>query len=179
MVRQGIVLGHIVSSKGMEVDKSKIDLISNLPIPKTIRDFRSFLGHVGFYKRLVKDFSAISSPLCNLLFKDAQFEWIKICDEAFTKLKGMLTSAPIMQPPDWSLPFELMCDASDYVVGAVLVQHKEKKPYVIYHASQTSNSAQINYSTTQRELLVVVFALEKFRSYLLGPKIIVFTIIWR
>lgn len=120
MVRQGIVLGHIVSSKGLEVDKAKIDLISNLPTPKTVRDVRSFLGHAGFYRRFIKDFSVISRPLCNLLLKEAEFEWTEACQVAFTKLKNMLTTAPIMQPPDWSLPFEIMCDASDYAIGAVL-----------------------------------------------------------
>ena len=79
----------------------------------------------------------------------------------------MLISAPIMQSPDWNLPFELMCDASDFVVGAVLGQRKDKKPHVIYYASKTLNDAQMNYSTTEKELLVVVFALEKilFLSY--------------
>jgi hypothetical protein len=74
----------------------------------------------------------------------------------------MLTSAPIMQPPDWSLPFEIMCDASDYVVGAVLGQYKDKKPYVIYYASRTLNNAQMNYLTTEKGLLAMVFALDKF-----------------
>ncbi|KAM2411779.1 hypothetical protein ACFXTH_030097 [Malus domestica] len=87
----------------------------------------------------------------------------------------MLTSAPIIIPPDWSLPFELMCDASDYAIGAVLGQRKNKKPHVIYYASRTLNDAQLNYSTTEKELLVVVFALDKFRSYLIGTKVIVFT----
>uniref|UniRef100_A0A2N9H0L4 Reverse transcriptase/retrotransposon-derived protein RNase H-like domain-containing protein n=1 Tax=Fagus sylvatica TaxID=28930 RepID=A0A2N9H0L4_FAGSY len=134
MVSKGIVLGHIVSSQGIEVDKSKIELISKLPTPKTIEDIRSFLGHAGFYRRFIKDFSVISRPLCNLLSKDTPFEWTEACQEAFEKLKGTLTSAPIIQPPDWSLPFEIMCDASDYAVGAVLGQRKDKKPNVIYYA---------------------------------------------
>ncbi|KAM1764041.1 hypothetical protein ACFX11_003324 [Malus domestica] len=86
----------------------------------------------------------------------------------------MLTSAPIIVLPDWSLPFELMCDASDYALGAVLGQRKDKKPHVIYYASQTLNDAQLNYSNTEKELLVVVFALDKFRSYLLGAKVIIY-----
>uniref|UniRef100_A0A2N9I6A0 RNA-directed DNA polymerase n=1 Tax=Fagus sylvatica TaxID=28930 RepID=A0A2N9I6A0_FAGSY len=175
MVSKGIVLGHIVSSQGIEVDKSKIEFISKLPTPKTVKDIRSFLGHAGFYRRFIKDFSVISRPLCNLLSKDTPFEWIEACQEAFEKLKGTLTSAPIMQPPDWSLPFEIMCDASDYAVGAVLGQRKDKKPYVIYYASKTLDSAQINYSTTEKELLAVVFALDKFRAYLVGSPIVVFT----
>ena len=75
MVTKGIVLGHIVSSKGIEVDKAKIELIANLPTPKTVKDVRSFLGHVGFYRRFIKDFSFISRPRCNLLTNDTPFEW--------------------------------------------------------------------------------------------------------
>jgi hypothetical protein len=175
MVTSGIVLGHVVSSKGIEVDKAKVDLILNLPTPKTVRDVRSFLGHAGFYRRFIKDFSAISRPLCNLLLKESTFEWTESCEVAFKKLVQLLTSAPIMQAPDWSLPFEIMCDASDYAVGAILGQRKDKKPHVIYYASQTLNSAQMNYTTTEKELLAVVFALDKFRSYLMGTSIVVFT----
>uniref|UniRef100_A0A2N9IEQ5 RNA-directed DNA polymerase n=1 Tax=Fagus sylvatica TaxID=28930 RepID=A0A2N9IEQ5_FAGSY len=170
-----LVTGHVVSSKGIEVDKAKVDLILNLPTPKTVRDVRSFLGHAGFYRRFIKDFSAISRPLCNLLLKESTFEWTESCEVAFKKLVQLLTSAPIMQAPDWSLPFEIMCDASDYAVGAVLGQRKDKKPHVIYYASRTLNSAQMNYTTTEKELLAVVFALDKFRSYLMGTSIVVFT----
>lgn len=100
----------------------------------------------------------------NLLLKDSAFEWTDACQIAFDKLIGMLTSAPIMQLPDWTLPFEIMCDASDYAIGAVLGQRKDKKLYVIYYASRTLNSAQVKYSTTEKELLVVVFTLDKFRA---------------
>jgi hypothetical protein len=91
-----------------------------LPTPKSVKDVRSFLRHIGFYRRFIKDFSVISKPLCNPLTKDIVFEWTEHCEEAFVKLKNLLTSAPVIQPSDWSLPFEIMCDASDYVVGAVL-----------------------------------------------------------
>ena len=146
----GIVLGHIVSSTGIEVNKSKIELIVKLPTPKSVKDVRSFLGHAGFYRRFIKDFSVISKPLCNLLTKDTVFEWTEHCEEAFVKLKNLLTSAPVIQPLDWSLPFEIICNASDYVVGAVLRQRKDKKPYVIYYASKTLNNAQMNYTTRKR-----------------------------
>uniref|UniRef100_A0A2N9FL78 RNA-directed DNA polymerase n=1 Tax=Fagus sylvatica TaxID=28930 RepID=A0A2N9FL78_FAGSY len=175
MVSSGIVLGHIVSSKGIEVDKSKIELITKLPTPKTVKDVRSFLGHAGFYRRFIEGFSSIAKPLCKLLLKDTPFDWTEACQEAFTKLIGKLTSAPIMQAPDWSLPFELMCDASDYAIGAVLGQRKDKKPHVIYYASRTLNSAQMNYTTTEKELLAIVFALDKFRSYLIGSPVVCFT----
>ncbi|CAN6573193.1 unnamed protein product [Malus baccata var. baccata] len=126
-------------------------------------------------RRFIKDFSKISTPLCRLLQKDVTFDFNKECEKAFKHLKEMLTSAPIIPPPDWSIPFELMCDASDYALGAVLGQRKDKQPHVIYYASRTLNDAQLNYSTTEKELLAVVFALDKFRSYLLGTKVIIYT----
>ncbi|XP_058217027.1 uncharacterized protein LOC131327924 [Rhododendron vialii] len=176
LVPTRIVLGHIISSDGIAVDKAKINLISNLPTPKCVKDIRSFLGHAGFYRRFIKDFSAISRPLCHLLVKDVPFEWTAACEQAFVKLKASLTTPPIVQPPDWGLPFELMCDASDYAVGAVLGQRKDKHPYVIHYASKTLNDAQVNYTTTEKELLAVVFALDKFRSYLIGgTPIVVYT----
>ncbi|CAN6554941.1 unnamed protein product [Malus baccata var. baccata] len=129
----------------------------------------------GFYRRFIKDVSKIAQPLCCLLQKEVSFEFNEACEQAFNHLKDLLTSAPIITPPDWSTPFELMCDASDYAIGAVLGQRKNKLPHVIYYASPTLNDAQLNYSTTEKELLAVVFALDKFRSYLIGTKVIVFT----
>ena len=175
MVTQGIVLGHIVSKKGIEVDKAKVELISNLPTPKCVKDIRLFLGHAGFYKRFIRDFSAIARPLCNLLAKDVPFAWSQACEDAFDKLKTMLVSLPIMRSPNWELPFEIMCDASDYAVGAVLGQREDKKAIVIYYASKTLDSAQSNYTTTEKEFLAVVFALEKFKSYIVGSPITIFT----
>ena len=96
MVTTDIVLGHIISSKGIEVDKSKIELITNLPTPKTVKEVRSFLGHVGFYRRFIKDFSIISKPLYNFLTKDTIFEWTENCEKTFVKFKSMLTSIPII-----------------------------------------------------------------------------------
>ncbi|CAN6697898.1 unnamed protein product [Malus baccata var. baccata] len=129
----------------------------------------------GFYRRFIKDFSKIAQPLCRLLKKEVAFAFTKECTASFNQLKELLTTTPIIVPPDWSLPFELMFDASDYALGAILGQRKDKKPHVIYYASRTLNDAQLNYSTTEKELLAVVFALDKFRSYLIGTKVIVFT----
>ena len=147
-----------------------MDLISNIPPPKTVREVRSFLGHAGFYKRFIKDFNKVSKLLYNLLTKDVPFVFNDSCLMAFEKLKQLLTLSPIIQPPNWSLPFELMCDASDYAVGAVLEQRVDWIPHVIYYASMTLNDTQLNYSTTEKEMLAVVFALEKFRYYLIGCK---------
>ncbi|CAM8908316.1 unnamed protein product [Rhodiola kirilowii] len=124
---------------------------------------------------ILKDFSKRALPLSRLLQKDVPFEFTEKCKAAFDDLKAALTSAPIIQAPDWTQPFEIMCDASDYAVGAVLGQRKEKKPVVIHYASRTLDAAQRNYSTTEKELLAVIFALEKFRPYLLGSKVVVFS----
>ncbi|XP_010667188.1 uncharacterized protein LOC104884262 [Beta vulgaris subsp. vulgaris] len=152
MVEQGIVLGHVVSSRGIEVDKAKIDVIQSLPYPISVCEVRYFLGHAGFYRRFIKDFS-------------------KVVDS----LKEKLTSALVIQAPIWSLPFEIMCDASDYAVGAVLSQKSGRVSHVIHYASMTLNRAQRNYSTTKKEMIAVVFAIEKFRSYFLETKVIVYT----
>ena len=134
MVKEGIVLGHVVSERGIEVDKAKVDLISKLPPLKSIKQIRSFLGHVGFYRRFIKDFSKISCPLSNLLAKEVLFNFDESCLEAYNFLRAAITKAPILQSPDWSLPFEIMCDASYYAIGAVLGQKVNKCPVVIYYA---------------------------------------------
>ncbi|RDX85627.1 Retrovirus-related Pol polyprotein, partial [Mucuna pruriens] len=138
MVTKGIVLGHLVSSRGFEVNKAKVDIITSLPNPASVRDVHSFLGH---------------------------------------ELKTRLTSTPILQAPNWEYPFELMCDASYSALGVVLGQRVGvgKSSYVIAYASRTMDPAQMNYTITEKELLAIVFALDKFRSYLLGSKVIVFS----
>ncbi|KAL4310914.1 hypothetical protein GQ457_01G020870 [Hibiscus cannabinus] len=143
MVDEGIVLDHKVSSRGMEVDKAKIDVTSKLP------------------------------PLTTV--KGRQFEFNEDCTKAFEILKNKLVIAPIVTPHNWTLPFELMCDASDYAVGAVLGQHMGKVFHPIYYASKTLNDAQVNYTTTEKELLAVIFAFDKFWSYLIGTKVTVYT----
>ena len=175
MVEHGIVLGHVVSFKGIEVDKAKIDVLSTLPYPASMRKVRSFLGHAGFYRRFIKDFSIIGAPLFQRLQKEMPFDFDEACKRAFDRMKELLTSLPIIQPPDWNLPSEIMCDASDYTVGMVLGQRVGKATYAIYYASRALNGSQLNYSTTEEELLAVIFALEKFRSYLLGAKVIIFS----
>ena len=164
-----------MSERGIEVDKAKIEVIEQLSPPMNIKGIQSFLGHAGFYRRFIKDFSFIARPLTLLLAKDALFEFDDACLTSFNLLKKALISAPIIQPPDWSLPFEIMCDASDYAVGAVLGQTKNKKHHAIAYASKTLTGAQLNYATTEKELLAIVFSINKFGSYLVGAKIIVYT----
>nr|GFA11459.1 reverse transcriptase domain-containing protein [Tanacetum cinerariifolium] len=120
MVKEGIVLGHKISKKGIEVDKAKIKVISKLPHPTTVKGIQSFLGHAGFYRRFIKDFSKISRPMTHLLEKNSPFIFSNECIQAFKTLKDKLTEAPILIASNWDQPFELMCDASDFAVGAVL-----------------------------------------------------------
>nr|KYP39435.1 Retrovirus-related Pol polyprotein from transposon 412 family [Cajanus cajan] len=135
MVQEGIVLGHKISARGIEVDKAKVDVIEKFPPPINVKGVRSFLGHADFYRRFIKDFSKISKPLCTLLNKDQPFLFDEECMKAFLTLKNKLTTAPVIVAPDWSESFELMCDASNYAVGAVLGQRRNKVFHSIYYAS--------------------------------------------
>ncbi|KAL6324695.1 hypothetical protein AAG906_015278 [Vitis piasezkii] len=175
MVQQGIILSHIISKKGIEVDKANVELIVKLPSPTIVKGVRQFLGHSGFYRRFIKDFSKLSKPLCELLVNDAKFVWDERCQTSFEQLKQFLTTAPIVRAPNWQLPFKVMCDANDFAMGVVLGQREDGKPYVIYYASKTLNEVQRNYTTTKKELLAIVFALDKFHAYLVGSFIVVFT----
>nr|GEV15974.1 reverse transcriptase domain-containing protein [Tanacetum cinerariifolium] len=120
MVKEGIVLGHKISKEGIKVDKSKVDVINKLPHPTTVKGIRSFLGHDRFYRRFIKYFSKIARSMNRFLEKDTPFHFSKECVEAFQTLRRKLTEAPILIAPDWDMPFELMCDASDFAIGAVL-----------------------------------------------------------
>nr|GEX00052.1 reverse transcriptase domain-containing protein [Tanacetum cinerariifolium] len=143
MVKEGIILSHKISKNGIEVDKTKVNVISKLPHPTTIKGIRSFLGHVGFHRRFIQDFSKIARPMTRLLEKDTPFFFSKECVESFQTLKRKLTEALILIALDWDLPFELMCDACDF--------------------------------TIEKEMLAVVYAFDKFRSYLIMNKSIVYT----
>ncbi|XP_074314770.1 uncharacterized protein LOC141650284 [Silene latifolia] len=151
----------------------------------TIGDLKGISPSLCTYKILLENEDASSiepQRRLNPIMKEVvRKEVLKLLDAGIiypisdSRLKEALTSAPIIQPPDWSLPFELMCDASDHALGAVLGQRKDGKVHAIHYASITLDDAQINYSTTEKELLAVVFAMEKFRTYLVGAKVIVFT----
>ena len=148
MVKKGIVLGHRISGRGIEVDKAKIETIKKLPPPSLVKGIRSFLGLTGFYRRFIKDFSKIAKPLSNLLVQGVPFKFDDQCLKVFLFLKEKLVLAPIVVAPDWNLPFELMCDASNYAIGVVLGQKRERTFQVIYYESRTLNDVQPNYATT-------------------------------
>ena len=175
MVKEGIVLGHKISAVGLEMDQAKISVINILLPPSNVKGVRSFLGYVGFYRRFIKDLSRIAKPLCRLLEKEEVFEFSKECLEAFESIKGKLISTPVIAAPEWGKEFEIMCDVSDYVMGVVLRQRRNKVFKEIYYLSKTFNEAHENYSAIEKEMLAVVFAYEKFRPYILGSQCIVDT----
>nr|GEU99122.1 reverse transcriptase domain-containing protein [Tanacetum cinerariifolium] len=158
MVKEGIVLGHKISKNGIEVYKAKVDVIAKLPHPTTVKGIHSFLGYASFYRRFIQDFSKISRPMTRLLEKGTSFFFSNECVEAFQTLKKKLTEAPILVAPDWDLPFELMCDASDFAIGAVLGQRKTNHFQLIHYASKTMTEAQAHYTTTKKELVAVVLS---------------------
>ncbi|GKB89549.1 reverse transcriptase domain-containing protein [Tanacetum coccineum] len=166
MVKEGIVLGHKISKNGLEVDRAKVEVIAKLPYPTTVKGVRSFLGHAGFYRRFIQDFSKIARPMTHLLEKETPFVFSDECKQAFNDLRKKLIESPILVVPNWDYDFEIMCDASDFALGAVLGQRKDKHFHPIHYASKTMTGAQLHYTTTEKEMLAVVYALEKFRPYL-------------
>nr|GFB39254.1 reverse transcriptase domain-containing protein [Tanacetum cinerariifolium] len=147
-----------------------IVLWAKLPHPTTFKGVRSFLGHAGFYRRFIQDFSKIARPMTHLLEKETPFVFSKECIDAFNTLKKKLTEASILVVPDWNLPFKLTCDASDYAIGAVLGQRKSKHFQPIHYASKMIIEAQIHYTTTEKEMLAIVYAFESFGHTLFCPK---------
>ncbi|GJX23546.1 reverse transcriptase domain-containing protein [Tanacetum coccineum] len=167
MVKEGIVLGHKISKSGLEVDRAKVEVIAKLPHPTSVKGVRSFLGHAGFYRRFIQDFSKIARPMTHLLEKETPFVFSEECVDSFNTLKRRLTEAPILIAPDWDLPFELMCDASDFAIGAVLGQRKNKHFQPIHYASKTMNEAQTHYTTTEKNYYAVLNAKARLMRWIL------------
>ena len=119
-------MGNPIPDKGIEVDRAKVEVIERLPPPISVKGVRSFHGHAGFYQRFIKDFSNIAHPLCKLLEKECKFHFDESCLKVFGELKEKLVSASIIISPDWSKPFEVMCDASGVALGVVLGQRRDK-----------------------------------------------------
>lgn len=175
LMTEGTVLGHTISCQGLQVDPNKIALIKKVPPPQKVRDVRSFLGLAGYYRRFIKDFSKLTSPLFGLLAKDVEFNWTDDCQKALNELKNKLVSAPILRGPNWALPFHIHTDASNKALGAALGQVEQKFPYAIYFVSKNLSKAELNYTVTEKEFLAVVHALNKLRNYIIGYQTFVHT----
>ena len=163
-------LGHVVSTEGIMPDPAKTHQVKEWPVPTSVKETQQFLGLASYYRRFIKGFASIASPLHKLTERQSQssFQWTSQCQEAFDCLKSHLVSSPVLALPDWSQPFLLDTDASDTGIGAVLSQVQKGKECVIAYASRTLTKSERNYCVTRRELLAVVTFLQHFRPYLLG-----------
>eukprot|EP00253_Pinus_taeda_P035345 PITA_35345 len=175
MLNEWIVLGHYISSQGIKVDPSKIQIIVNFPIPKTQKEVRSFLGYESYYKRFIEHFSKIALPLFKLLAKDTPFNWNETCQQAFETLKEKLSTTPVLKGPNWTLPFHIFTDASDTAVGASLGQKEKSFNYAIYFISKNLTPAELNYTVTEKEMLAIIHVVNKFQHYITGYEVFVHT----
>ena len=168
-------LGHRVTEEGLLPDPSLLAAIRDIPPPKTATEVRSFLGLAGYYRRYVKGFATIAAPLHALTRKDALFHWSEDCQAAFEQLKARLTTSPITAFPDFSQAFRLYTDASTAGLGAILAQVRDGKERIICCASRALNKAEKSYPATKLECLAIVWAVAKFRPYLMAMPFEVFT----
>lgn len=169
--REVMYLGHVISEFGVKPDPNKVKAVQEFPVPTNQTEIKSLLGISGYYRRFIKDFSLITKPLTKLLKKGTPFLWTSLQQNAFELLKEKLCSKPILQYPDFSKPFVLTTDASNYAIGSVLSNGSDDLP--ISYASRTLNKAECNYSTIEKELLSIVWSIRHYRPYLYGRKFII------
>jgi hypothetical protein len=172
----GVLLGHIVCKKGLLVDPSKIAIIVDLPPPTLVKQLCTALGHTGYYRKFVKGYAQIKTPMENFLNKDCQYEWTDECQQSFDTLKQKMVTTPILVFPDWNKEFHVHVDESSIALGEVLAQPGEGDiDHPLAFSSRKLSIAKFNYTTTEREGLSMVYALQKFRHYLLGGHFKMFT----
>ena len=168
-------LGHVVSEKGIAMQTEKVQAIRDWPPCRNLNELRAFLGTAGYYRRFVKNFSAIAAPLFVLMKKGVRFKWTAECQQAFDSLKLKLMTEPILALPNDEGTYVLDTDASDLGLGAVLSQEQFGTEKVIAYASRTLNAAELKYETTRKELLALVYGLKQFRQYLTGRHFVIRT----
>lgn len=169
-------LGYIVDKDGLRTDPEKVEAILNFARPKTFTELKRFIGLASWYRRFVKDFSMVASPLHDLTKgKKKKLVWTEEAEAAWISLKTLLTSTPVMTCPDYTKPFVIQCDASSTGVGAVLCQKVADVDQPVAYLSRKLNDTEAKYSASERELLSVVFAIEKFRPYIDGTRFTVVT----
>lgn len=173
--KQITYLGHVISAEGVKPNPGNVSTIKNFPRPKRVEEVQRFIGMANYYRKYVKNFAKIAAPMNNLCKKETKFEWSKHCEEAFERLKEILTSAPVLTFADHSKTFFISVDASFYAVGAYISNEKPPNDRPIEYFSKTLNKAQINYSTTHKELLAIVLAIEHFRQYIWGRHFVIYT----
>lgn len=157
-----------MSKRGVEPDSSKVVAVRDYPVPKCVREVRSFLGVAGYYRRFIENFAKLGKPLFDLTKQNTTFNWTQACQTAFETLKEKLLTAPVLVFPNFQKPFILATDASNQAIGAVLSQEIDCEEHPVAYASRTLFPAEKNYSTTEQEMLALVWSTKYFRCYLLG-----------
>lgn len=168
-------LGYVVDCNGLHVDPDKVKAMLEIPTPTCVRDVRSIVGTFSWYRKFVPEFSSIIAPMTALLRKNSKFQWTAECAESFRRVKELLVAAPILSCPDYSKPFVVQTDASGFGLGAVLTQPSPEGDKVISYLSRSLTRQERNYTTTERECLAVLWAIEKLRPYLDGVQFTVVT----
>ena len=164
-------LGYIVSSTGFRMDPGKIEAVTNWPTPKSVKEVQSFLGFANFYRRFIKDYSKTASPLTDLTKKGENFKWTEAAATAFTRLKELFTSQPILVMFEPESPITVETDASDGAIGACLSQPDDKgRLHPVAYYSRKLSATELNYEIHDKELLAIVDAFKHWRVYLEGPR---------
>ena len=164
-------LGHIVNAQGIRPDPKKVSAVQSWPVPQNVHDVRSFLGLCNYFRKFIDHYSGKAVPLTNLTKKSVGWNWTGSCQDSFEILKRSLIEAPLLRTPDESKPYDVITDASDYGLGAVLLQ----EGHPVAFESCKLNSAELNYTVTEKEMLAVVHALRVWRCYLEGAEFTVYT----
>lgn len=168
-------LGYVINGSGLLVDPEKIRAMLNIPTPKSTSEVRRILGISSWYRRFVKDYATLVAPLTNLLRKNKRFEWSEECERAWVSVKECLVTAPVLAMPDYEREFVIQADASNFGIGAVLTQNFDDGERVIAYLSRSLSRQERNFSTTEKECLAVLYAIEKFRPYIEGSHFTVIT----
>jgi hypothetical protein len=172
----GILLGHIVCIQGLLIDMTKIIVIVNLPAPKIVCQLRAMLGHMGYYRKFIKGYSQITTPMEKMLRKDTKYQWNDECQHGLDTLKEKMVTAPILVFLDWEKTFHVHVDASTIALGAILAQPGAGYlDHLIAFTRRKLSDSEQNYNTMEREGLAMVYALHKYRHYLLGKHFKMFT----
>lgn len=173
--KEVLYLGHTITSEGLKPNNDKIDAVLKYPIPQTTTDIKSFLGLIGYYRKFIKDFAKITRPLTACLKKGKKIVLNEEYVNSFETCKKLLTNAPLLQFPDFDKPFVLTTDASNFAIGAVLSQGTIGSDKPVAYASRTLSDTESRYSTIEKELLAVIWAVKHFRPYLYGKKFTIYT----
>lgn len=168
-------LGYTVDRRGLRVDSEKVRAMLSLPVPATVTEVRRVVGTFSWYRRFIPEFSTIITLITALTKTRCKFQWTAECEAAFRKIKECLVSASILFCPDYSLPFHIQTDASGFGIGAVLSQPHSDGEKVVCYLSRSLTKQERNYTTTERECLAVVWAIEKLHPYIEGVEFSVIT----